>query len=113
MPFAPGNKHGKGRPRIRDSFAAAIREKWPNDELLKLAAEFLADEDRTVAFKTWQLLVAYVAGRPTEHVEVKPELSEEEMREEIDIMLKEHIRSLPPDERARLLEDPAPTDTIQ
>ena len=56
---------------------------------------------------------AYGWGKPKETVEIKSELTEDEYREELAIIAREHLDSLPHEERIKLLSDPAPSDTIQ
>ena len=117
MPFAPGNQHGKnatGRPRVRDALSEAVRRKYPPEKIIELVEELFAkaEDDAT---RRWA--IQFVAdrgyGKAKETVEVKTELTEQEYAEELAIIAREHLNSLPADERARLLEDPAPTDTIQ
>ena len=115
MPFAPGNKHGKGRPPVGLALATAVRQKWPPDRIVDLAEQLLLSEDSDSKVKLGVLtfLADRGYGKPVETVEVKTELTDDEYTAELAEIAREHVRSLPAEERVKLLTDPAPTDTIQ
>ena len=121
MPFKPGQSGNPGgKPSIVKALAAC------GTDSAKLTAEVierLIDAVRTLdpgdKFEgaSWrfaaQQLLDRMMGKPKETVEFKSDLSDDEYMAELAEIAREHVRSLPAEERVKLLTDPAPTDTIQ
>lgn len=113
MPFLPGNKFGKGRPSVGASLADAVRRKWPPDKIVELADQHLKSADEKIAFAAFQFVAERGYGKPRE-VEVEtPAMTPEEYEAELDAIARERVAAMSPEERMKLLADPAPTHTIQ
>ena len=99
---------------MRDALATAVRAKYPPEKIMALVEEELESEDNKTRCWAKQWLGDRGYGNAKEVVEHhdEPELTPDELVEELRIMAREYIDSLPPDERADLL-NPVPTDTIQ
>lgn len=114
-PFQPGKSGNPGgRPREAALLSKAVRAKLPPEEWFERVWELAcgADDER-VRLLALQTLADRGWGKPTEIVEHRGELSDEEYAEELREIAREHLCALPVEERIQLLADPAPTDTIQ
>lgn len=62
--------------------------------------------------KCW--ILVSLPAKPLEQADVPTSMTEEEYREELDLVAKEHIARMSPEERFKLLSaDAAPSDTVQ
>jgi len=94
------------------ALADAIRRKWPPDKIVELVEGFLANADAEIRFKAFQFIGDRGYGKPVEQ-EVEPELTVEEYKAEVAAIVREEVAAMSPEERMKLLADPAPTHTIQ
>ena len=99
---------------MRDALATAVREKYPPAKIMALVEAELDSEDNKTRCWAKQFLADRGYGKAKEVVEHhdEPELTADEMAEELKIMAREYIDSMTPEERAELI-NPVPTDTIQ
>lgn len=71
MPFVPGQSgNPKGAPRKSLSLAEALRQRFPVEELLEVAAGLLASEDDNVRLKTLTLVWDRMFGKAPTVVEI-------------------------------------------
>lgn len=104
----------KGRPRLSEALATAIRAKLPPEEwVTKTLALATSAVDERVRLGALKELADRAWGKPVEIVDPQSDMTDEEIREEYLIIAREVAASLPIEERIRLLADQAPTDTIQ
>ena len=103
-----------GRPRKGETLREAVLNAVTRDALVAgVLALATGAKDERVRLASWQFLAKY--GWPGEALvpESESEFTDEELAEEARIITAETLRALPPEERIKLLADPAPTDTIQ
>lgn len=113
MPFLPGNKAGKGRPSVGASLADAVRRKWPPEKIVELAEKHLASTDEKISFAAFQFVADRGYGKPRDAEIETPAMTAEEYKAEIAEIVREEVAAMSPEERIKLLADPAPTHTIQ
>ena len=53
----------RGRPRVGDSLAAAVRASWPPEKLVELATRLAASEDESIAMRALEWLSDRSAGK--------------------------------------------------
>lgn len=109
--FKPGQSGNPGgRPKIAKIIEAATGKSVSDSsaDVLKMLYEAALKGD----VKAAELFLVRALGKPKETVEIST-FTDEEIAEEIEIIAREKLRSMPLEERLRLVADPAPTDTIQ
>lgn len=117
MPFVKGQTGNPGgRPAVAKTMRAAGFD--PDDlrvEVVKQLVEGMRSLDRNS--KSWcfcvQSLDHRLNGKPTEFIETNPSLTAEEYAAEVFEIVHEAISAMTPEERMKLLVDPAPSVTIQ
>jgi len=123
--FKPGQSgNPNGRPRGVERVARELADSLAGGEpfaglkaVMKLAFERMtsdAVEDRDR--KAWaQLFVerAYGKARETVDINTEPTLTDEEYQAEIREIVRESVATMSPEERMKLLADPAPSSTVQ
>lgn len=71
-------------------------------------------EDEQVQLKATLAIIDRTDGKVTDKLEItSDEMTPEEYAEELAVIAREHLRSLPDEERIKLLTDPVPSNSIQ
>jgi len=112
----PGGRTKEQRDRER-ALSDAIRGlAGPNCDAYvdRLHAIALKGEDKE-SIAAIKVLFDRAVGKLRESIDLttQPEMTEEEYNAEIAVIVREALGSMTPEERAKLLADPAPTATIQ
>lgn len=122
--FKPGHdprRNNGGRPKIANDLeaigftTAEARQRW-----WQLATKIAFAGPQEPNDPNWRYAHEQVGnrlmGKPTERVEhsvAEPQLTDAEIKAELDEIVREKVAAMSAEERMKLLADPAPSSTIQ
>lgn len=72
VPARGGSRPGAGRPRRPPTLAAALREAFPVERLVKIAEEMMLSSNEDVRFKTLLQILDRCHGKVAEKIELGP-----------------------------------------
>lgn len=81
-PRRGGARPGAGRPRRAPTLAAALRDAFPIERLVKIAEEMIASESDDVRFRTLMQILDRTHGKVSDKLEVGPAGSMSELDED-------------------------------
>lgn len=94
MPFQPGQSgNPKGRPRVGDSLADAIRRRFPPERIVDMLESLSQSDDDRVRATVTQVIADRGYGKVKEHLEVESGMTPEQ------VALFEALRMTPHERR--------------